>query len=271
MIHLPFLRQSFSQRTLTLLSILLLSFSLWSCSGDQDTAQADTEIDSELEAQVLEILRKNPEVIIESVQQYQQAQQQQQQQEQQQAAAEFQQQVLTDPKAVIGNAPVKGSDAYKVVLIEFSDFECPFCARAHETVNQFIDKHGDTVTLAYKHLPLQQIHDQAIPAAEASWAAQQQGKFWEYHDKLFQNQDQLGDRLYEDIAKELKLDLEKFKADIEKAEPAIQEDLALAQKLRLSGTPFFIFASTETGKFETFSGALPLGELEAKLQAVTTP
>lgn len=267
----PLSRQSFSKRAIAFLSILLLSFSLWSCNGDKDTAQADVNVDPEIEAQVLEIIRKNPKVIIDAVQEYQRSQQQAQQQQQQQVAEDFKQKLLSDPKSIIGTSPVIGSDAYKVVMIEFSDFECPFCARAHGTINTFIEQHKDTVTLAYKHLPLIQIHEQAFPAATASWAAQQQGKFWEYHNKLFENQGQLGEELYQQIAQDLGLDLKKFAGDRQAAEAPVQADLTLAEQLGIRGTPFFVLASTETGKFETFSGALSLQEYEAKLTAVTTP
>lgn len=264
-------RQRLPRRTLAFFSALMLSFSLWSCSGDKNQAQADVNVDPALEAQILEVIRKNPKVIIEAVQQYQITQQQEQQQAQQKAAADFEQKMITDPKAVVGNSPVMGSEAYKVVLIEFSDFECPFCASAHSTIKSFMEKHQDTVTLAYKHLPLVQIHPQAIPAAEASWAAQQQGKFWEYHDRLFEGQKSLGEDLYLKIAKDLGLDLEKFAADRSTAKASVQQDLDLAQQLGLNGTPFFILASTETKKIETFSGALSLAEYEAKLKTVTTP
>ncbi|WP_024545783.1 DsbA family protein [Picosynechococcus sp. NKBG15041c] len=245
----------------------MLSFSLWSCSGDQEQAQADVSVDAELEAQILQVIRDNPQVLIDSVQAYQLSQQQ----AQQQTATDFQAQLTSNPEAVIGDSPTLGSEEFNVVLIEFSDFECPFCARASETLKTFIEQNADTVTLAYKHLPLVQIHPQAIAAAEASWAAQQQGKFWEYHDQLFENQGQFNEELYQRIAQDLGLDLEQFEADRQRARPAIDEDLTLAQSLGLNGTPFFILASTETGNVETFSGALDLQEYEAKLAAVITP
>ena len=177
MTFLSLSRQGFSRKILAFFAVLLLSTGLWSCTTDQN-AQADTEVDTELEEQVLEIIRNNPEVILEAVQKYQEEQQQAQQQQQQQVAQEFQQTMTSNPKEVIGDSPVIGSESFEVVLLEFSDFECPFCARAYDTVKAFMDKHGDTVTLSYKHLPLQQIHPQATPAAQASWAAQQQGQFW---------------------------------------------------------------------------------------------
>ncbi|MEE4292315.1 MAG: thioredoxin domain-containing protein [Cycloclasticus sp.] len=272
MAFLSLSRQRLPKKTLAFFSAVLLSLSLWSCSsGEQENAEADVTVDAELEAQILEVIRKNPQVIIDAVQQYQQSQQQEQQEAQEKAANEFREQLTNDPQAVIGNSPVMGAEDYQVVMIEFSDFECPFCAQAHGSIKEFMEKNGDKVTLAYKHLPLEQIHPQAIPAAHASWAAQQQGKFWEYHDRLFENQDRLGDDLYLEIAEELGLDLEKFETDKAAAQEPIQADLALAQKLGLNGTPFFILTSVETGKVETFSGALSLAQYEEKLTLVTTP
>ncbi|MBV5261597.1 disulfide bond formation protein DsbA [Synechococcus moorigangaii CMS01] len=265
------MRQGFSRKMLALFSALCLGFGLWGCNGDSEQTQADVTVDPELEAQILQVIRDNPQVLIDSVQAYQQSQQQAQQDQQQQSVEEFKQQVLSDPQAVIGDAPTMGSEDFTVVLIEFSDFECPFCARAHSTLKTFMAQNGETVTLAYKHLPLAQIHPQAIPAAEASWAAQQQGQFWEYHDQLFENQDRLGEELYQEIAENLGLDMAQFEGDRQNAQAAIQQDLELAQRLGLNGTPFFVLASTETGKFETFSGALDLQQYEEKLAAVTTP
>ena len=101
--------------------------------------------------------------------------------------------MTTNPKSAIGDSPSTGSASQQIVLLEFSDFQCPFCARAHDTVKQFMAKNQDKVTLAYKHFPLTSIHPQAMPAAKAAWAAQQQGKFWEYYSALFEGQKQLGD------------------------------------------------------------------------------
>ncbi len=95
----------------------------------------------------------------------------------------------------------------------------------------------------YQNSLLIQIHDQALPAAKASWAAYQQGKFWPYHDAFFTNKQQLGETFYLDIAKNLNLDLAKFKLDVDLANKAIQKDLQLVYKLGLSNTPYFIINS----------------------------
>jgi protein-disulfide isomerase len=110
-------------RIWTITSLLCLSLS-WSLP-----AQADTKIDPQLEQQVLQIIRKNPEVIIETVQAYQQ----EQQQKVQQVRQEFLQNFRTNTKAVIADSPTTGSTQLNTVLLEFSDFECPYCAEAHKT------------------------------------------------------------------------------------------------------------------------------------------
>ncbi|NJK37590.1 MAG: thioredoxin domain-containing protein [Oscillatoriales cyanobacterium RM2_1_1] len=226
------------------------------------------KVSSEFEQQVLQVIRNNPEAILESVQAYQQTQQE----NLQQARGTFLEQMRTNPQSVIGNSPTQGSPDQKIVLVEFSDFQCPFCQRAHKTVQQFMAKHQGQVTLAYKHLPLSQIHAEALPAAKASWAAQQQGKFWEYQDALFTNQDKLGEDLYVKIAQDLKLDLEQFNRDRQSAAAgqAIEEDLKLANELGIQGTPFFVING------ETLSGAVELSALEEALSRVaqkpsTTP
>jgi protein-disulfide isomerase len=218
-------------------------------------AQAASRIDPQLEQQVLQIIREHPEAIIESVQAYQQLEQQKVKQSQQ----AFLQDLKTNPQTVIGESPTTGSTQSNTVLIEFSDFQCPYCAEAHKTLKQLLAKYPDKVKLVYKNFPLVSIHAEALPAAVAAWAAYRQGKFWEYHDALFNNQKQLGEALYLDIAKKLNLDLSKFKRDLTLAIPAITKDIQLAEKLAVSGTPFFVINSS------TFSGVVQLADIESIL------
>lgn len=221
-------------------------------------AQAATRIDPKLEEQVLQIIRQHPEVIIESIQAYQQ----QGQQRIQQAQQSFLQQLATNPQAVIGDSPTTGANSAKIILVEFSDFECPFCGEAYKTLKEFMAKHQDEVKLVYKHFPLSAIHPEALPAAKAAWAAGQQGKFWEYQDALFTNQQQLGEGFYVATARRLNLNVEKFNRDRQQADAAIQKDIDLAEKLGIEGTPFFVMNNV------VFTGALPLSELEKILDKV---
>ena len=88
----------------------------------------------------------------------------------------------------ITDAATKGEGSGTVTLLEYSDFQCPFCARAKPTVDQIMQEYQGKVLLVYKHFPLKQIHPLAQKAAEAAECARDQGKFWEMHDKLFDKQ-----------------------------------------------------------------------------------
>ncbi|GAB4186118.1 MAG: thioredoxin domain-containing protein [Coleofasciculaceae cyanobacterium] len=208
--------------------------------------------------QVLQIVRNHPEVLVESLQAYQQ----QQQAQLQQIRQAFLQALETNPNVVVRESPTTGATDLKVVLVEFSDFQCPYCAEAHKIIKQFMTKHQDEVTLVYKHFPLSSIHPEAMPAAKAAWAAFQQGKFWEYQDALFSQQDKLGEQLYLATAKSLNLDLEKFNSDRANADGAIEEDMRLAETLGLTGTPFLVLNG------EAFSGGVQLSDLEKALARV---
>ena len=248
-----FLAQAKKGLTVTGL-VLCIAFLGWSLP-----VQAANRITPQLEEEVLQIILNHPEVILESLQAYQQ----QQQQQQEQARQTFLQDIKTNPKALIGESPTNGAAESKIVLIEFSDFQCPYCAKADQTLKQFMAKHQNEVTLVYKHFPLTSIHPQALSAAKAAWAANQQGKFWQYHDALFTQQDKLGEELYLEIAQSLNLDLEQFNRDRNVADTAITQDMQLAEKLGVTGTPFFVMNE------EIFSGAMQLSNMEKVLASVS--
>jgi len=248
-----FLAQAKKGLTVTGL-VLCIAFLGWSLP-----AQAANRITPQLEEEVLQIILNHPEVILESIQAYQQ----QQQQQQEQARQTFLQGIKTNPKALIGESPTNGAAESKIVLMEFSDFQCPYCAKADQTLKQFMAKHQNEVTLVYKHFPLTSIHPQALYAAKAAWAANQQGKFWQYNDALFTQQDKLGEELYLEIAQSLNLDLEQFNRDRNVADTAIAQDMQLAEKLGVTGTPFFVMNE------EIFSGAMQLSNMEKVLARVS--
>ena len=248
-----------SQQAFCLAALLASCLVFIGCSPAQSAG--GNSVDPKFKEQVLQVIRENPQAIVDSVQAYQQ----QQQQSLKASQESFLQTMKTNPKSAIGDAPTTGSASQQIVLLEFSDFQCPFCARAHDNVKQFMAKHQDKVTLAYKHFPLTSIHPQALPAAKAAWAAQQQGKFWEYYSALFEGQKQLGEPFYGAIAQKLNLKVDKFNSDRNSpaAEAAIQKDVQLAQQLGIEGTPFFIM----NGK--TFSGAVELSEMENILASLS--
>lgn len=153
---------------------------------------------------------------------------------------EFKKQLADKVNVDIGNTPVLGKKDAKIKLIVFSDFQCPFSKRGADTVMALKAKYGDNLMFVYKNLPLP-FHPEAMPAAKAALAAARQGKFYEFHDKLFLNQDKLGEPLYVQIAKEVGLNMEKFNADrnSKEIEDQIKADLAQANSLGFNGTPGF--------------------------------
>jgi protein-disulfide isomerase len=148
-----------------------------------------------------------------------------------------------EPAAVkvdLGPAPVKGPQDAPVTVVAFSDFECPFCSRAALTVRQLEEEYKGKLRVAFKHQPLSN-HPNARPAATASLAAHEQGKFWEFHDKLFANQTALDRASLERYAQELGLDMAKFKEamDTNKFEAHISADSAQGTEIGAGGTPTF--------------------------------
>jgi protein-disulfide isomerase len=143
-------------------------------------------------------------------------------------------------KVPVGRAPTKGGQAPKVTIVEFSEFQCPFCGRAIPTVKDLLSSYKDDVQIAFKHMPLP-FHNNAELASVAAIAAQDQGKFWEMHDKLFANQQALDRPNLEKYAQEAGLDMTKFKAALDNPQlkERIKEDTALASSLGATGTPTF--------------------------------
>jgi len=154
--------------------------------------------------------------------------------------------------------PAFGPADALVTVIEFSDFQCPFCNRVTPTLQQIKEKFPKDVRVVFRQLPLS-FHDRARPAAKAALAAAQQGKFWEMHDALFANQKALSDADLENHARQISgLNFDKWKADLADArlETMIKEDETVAQKFGANGTPAFFV----NGRF--LSGAQPFEAFE---------
>jgi len=144
-----------------------------------------------------------------------------------------------EPK--VEGAPVRGAPMAAVTIVEFSDFQCPFCGRAHPALAEALAELDGRVKLIFKHFPLSG-HVRGMPAARAAVAAQRQGKFWEMHDVLFENQRALGDEEILGYAKRIGLDVERFQADI--ASPEVQAlidaDKEEGVRLGVDSTPTII-------------------------------
>ena len=141
-------------------------------------------------------------------------------------------------KLLANNPPAFGPEGAAVTIVEFSDFECPYCTMAATATNQVKEKYGDKVRFIFRQFPLP-FHQNAHLAHQASLAAHEQGKFWEFHDKVFANQKAMSRDDLERYATELKLDMKKFKAALDegKYKKAVDDDLALGQEVTVQGTP----------------------------------
>lgn len=172
-------------------------------------------------------------------------------------AAAFEEQFKNPVKIDVGSSPVHGPKDAKVTIIEFSDFQCPYCKRGYTTMEEVMKAYPKDVKVAFKHYPLP-FHPQAMPAAKASWAAQQQGKFWEFHNELFENQDKLNEAFYTATATKLGLNLQKFEADrkSDAAEKAVKDDYEIGQKNGIEGTPGFFVGGVQV------EGAQPLDNFQ---------
>jgi protein-disulfide isomerase len=141
-------------------------------------------------------------------------------------------------KIAAKGAPSFGPEDAKVTIVEFSDFECPYCTRAAQVTHQIRERYGDKVRFVFRQFPLP-MHQQAHLAAQASLAAAEQGKFWEFHDLLFANQRALTRESLEGYAKQLNLNVSSLKQALDngKHKAAVDSDLKLGEEVSVSGTP----------------------------------
>jgi protein-disulfide isomerase len=166
--------------------------------------------------------------------------------------------VLTPPSKFVqfalaaGDSPSIGPKDAKVTILHYFDYQCPFCARVVPAIDQIAKDYPDSVRIVFKMHPLS-IHPNAVPAAEAAMAAAAQGKFFEMHRKLFENQQSLTREKFLSIAKEIGLNVEKFTKDLDAHTYAaqIQKEAKEVEDLGASGTP----ASFVNGRY--LSGAKP--------------
>lgn len=184
------------------------------------------------------------------------------------AAAGQQQQVQATPApARLDNVsedddPVLGPDDAPVTIVEFSDFQCPFCARfQQQTFNALVEKYGDNIRVVFRDFPLTSIHPDAAKASEAAECADDQGKFWELHDAMFQSQAITGVGLpaVTSMAESIDLDMDEFQEclDSGKYTEEVAKDLQEGASYGVTGTPTFFINGVR------LVGAVPLEQFSA--------
>lgn len=171
------------------------------------------------------------------------------------------------PSAIkLEGANILGKADAPITIVEYSDFQCPFCSRAYSDAvtgikNNYVE--SGKVKIVYKHFPLS-FHPEAEPAALASECAAEQGKFWEFHDKIFENQAEISTASYKKWATELGLDAAKFNTcvDSKKYLSKVRADFVEGQQVGIQGTPGFFVEG------ELVSGAQPYTVFQQKIDAL---
>jgi len=160
----------------------------------------------------------------------------------------------------VGASPTRGSASAPVTVVVFSDFQCPFCSKAEDTVKQIEAAYPGKIRYVFKNNPLS-FHEHARLAAKASLAANDQGKFWEYHDALYAHPHDLDRASLERYAEDLGLDLRRFRAALDDArlDTVVEADVTEAHRLEIKGTPSFFV----NGRL--IQGAQPLAVFRARV------
>lgn len=149
---------------------------------------------------------------------------------------------------------IQGPARAAVTLVEYADYQCPYCAEAHEIVKEIREQSGERLRFVFRNFPLSNVHEHAERAAQAAEAAAAQKKFWEMHDALFENQDALEDEDLVQYADDLGLDSERLLRELESGKylPRVREDFESGVRSGVSGTPtFFINGVRFNGDYDS--------------------
>ncbi|QPH41025.1 DsbA family protein [Pedobacter endophyticus] len=141
----------------------------------------------------------------------------------------------------------QGGKSAAITIVEFGDYQCPHCGNAHPILKEIEETFGDQVNFVFRNFPLQEIHELALPAAIAAEAAGLQGKYWEMHDALFDNQYRLSEDLFDELAETIGLDPEKFRSDsaADTVKEKIDNDFESGVRSGVNGTPSFYVNGTK--------------------------
>ena len=161
-----------------------------------------------------------------------------------------------------GTHPGKGPENAPITIVEFSDFQCPYCKKGSDTMKDVAKKYGSKVQYFFRDFPLS-FHERGKPAANAARCASEQGKFWQFHDKLFDDQKKLADEDFIALGKSLGLDMSKFEPCVKenKMMGEVEKDMQAGENAGVSGTPAYFV----NGIF--MSGALPMKKFEEVIDA----
>ncbi len=196
---------------------------------------ANTLTEERVKEIVIDVIKKNPKLLYEVISTYVR-----EQQEKNELVVAFKHRISGIP--INSYNPSIGPNNAPITIIEFTDFQCPFCKRASQTIDELLHLYPNKIRLVFKNLPLPTIHKHSLSAAKAAMAANKQGMFWPYYDMLFDNSPKLNKKLYINLARSLGLDIKRFKSDMKSdvIDKQIKSDIELAKKFGINATPTFV-------------------------------
>ncbi|RDC55473.1 DsbA family protein [Pedobacter chinensis] len=142
---------------------------------------------------------------------------------------------------------VQGSDSASITIVEFGDYQCPYCGDAYPIIKEIQDAFGNQIKFVFRNFPLQKSHELAYPAAIAAEAAALQDKFWEMHDAIYENQYRLTDQLFNELAEKIGLNTEQFQEDSlsDEIKQKVEDDFESGVRSGVNGTPSFYVNGTK--------------------------
>lgn len=142
---------------------------------------------------------------------------------------------------------IHGGKSAKIEIVEFGDYQCPHCGHAHPIIKKIQKTFGEQIKFVFRNFPLQEAHEYAFPAAVAAEAAALQDKFWEMHDGIYENQNRIGEALFNELAEKIGLDIEQFKKDYSSGEVTekVESDFESGIRSGVNGTPSFYVNGTK--------------------------
>ncbi|HLD74958.1 MAG TPA: thioredoxin domain-containing protein [Bdellovibrionota bacterium] len=243
----------------------VVSFLVLSCSPSPQQLKEVLAANPDI---ILDVIKNNPAQFVETINvAFQHAQLRKQQDQMRELAAEREGEFKNPKKPeVLAERAIAGSNSAPITIVEYSDFQCPYCSRGYDTIKKVQQKYGDRVRVIYKHLPLEN-HPLAMPAAKyfEAIALQDTKKAYQFHDKLFENQDKLNiqkEKYLESVAQALGINMKKLKQDLnsEIVRKRIEADAVEARKFSFTGTPGFLVNGV------SIRGAYPLSEFESVIE-----
>ncbi len=223
-------------KKVTGLVVCFFVISGWGCAAHAPQKNATVMDEATVRKLVLEVIRENPGVVYEAIREHAKQMKAEARRKDLERSFSHRIEVQVNP-----SDPVKGPTDAPITIVEFTDFQCPYCARGASVVDDLFEKYPGKLRLVFKNNPLK-FHKQALPAAKAALAAHRQGEFWPYYELLFDNYDNLTPELFITIAQQLGLDMQRFNRD-RQSDPIARQIAGDRQQAKTHGftsTPTFV-------------------------------